>query len=177
MSVKWCGAASAVTASPDALAAATSATEPAVDRCRKCIRAPVSRARAMSRATISSSASAGWPGRPRRADHSPSCMQVPALRALTSQCWARVTPRPAAYSSARRMSRSSCTPVPSSVKSLTPRAAISAMGASCSPARSTVIAPEAWTSHTLDLPSSSTSRTTAALSMVGVVLGMASTAV
>ncbi len=39
------------------------------------------------------------------------------------------------------MSRSSCTPLPSSVKSRTPSAAISAIGASRSPARPTVMAP------------------------------------
>ena len=38
------------------------------------MRAPVARARAMSRATITSSATAGIPGIPRRLDHSPSCM-------------------------------------------------------------------------------------------------------
>ena len=32
----------------------------------------------MSRITISSSASAGWPGMPSRLDHSPSCMCPPA---------------------------------------------------------------------------------------------------
>ena len=131
----------------------------------------------MSRITMSSSASGGWPGRPSRADHSPSFMQVPSDSEVTSQCWASVTPRPVAYSRARRMSRSSWTPVPSSVKILTPRSASSAMGASCAPARSTVMAPEACTSHTDARPSSSTSRTTDAESMGGVVLGMASTAV
>ena len=70
----------------------------------------VSRARAMSRITISSSASAGIPGTPSRDDHSPSCMCPPAASDASSQCWARVTPRADAYSSARRMSRPSCTP-------------------------------------------------------------------
>ena len=44
MSVKWCGAASAVTRKPSALAARTSATLPAVDRCSRWMRAPVRRA-------------------------------------------------------------------------------------------------------------------------------------
>ena len=83
--------------------------------------------------TISSSASAGMPGMPSRLDHSPSCMWPPAARASSSQCWARVTPRAEAYSRARRISRASCTPAPSSVNSRTPRAAISASGASCVP--------------------------------------------
>ena len=52
VSVKWCGAASAVTGSPRALAARTMSTAPAVDTWRKCTRAPVSSARITSRATI-----------------------------------------------------------------------------------------------------------------------------
>ncbi len=84
---------------------------------------------------------------------------------------------PTAYSIARRISRSSCTPVPSSVKSRTPRSAISAIGASRSPARSTVIAPDGCTAHSASRARSCTSRTTAALSMAGVVLGIATTAV
>ena len=102
----------------------------------------------MSRATISSSASAGWPGMPRRLDHSPSCMWPPPQSAASSQCWASTTAEsPTAYSMARRISRLSCTPEPSSVKSRTPRSAISAIGASCSPARPTVMAPAGCTSH------------------------------
>ena len=64
----WCGAASAVTASPSSLARRTSSTEPAVDRWRKCTGAPVRRDSAMSRATMASSAAAGMPGRPSRLD-------------------------------------------------------------------------------------------------------------
>ena len=76
------------------------------------------------------------------------------------------------------MSRSSCTPLPSSVKSRTPSAAISAIGASRSPPRPTVMAPAACTSHSAAFaPRSSTSRTTAAQSMAGSVFGMATTAV
>ena len=48
---------------------------------------------------------------------------------------------------ARRMSRASATPAPSSVKNRTPSSAISPSGASCSPARPTVMAPEVRTSH------------------------------
>jgi hypothetical protein len=127
--------------------------------------------------TISSSASAGWPGMPRRADHSPSCMHVPSDNAVTSQCCASVMPRPVPYSIARRMRRSSCTPVPSSVKIRTPSSAISPIGLSRSPARSTVIAPDTSTSQSAVRPSSCTSRTTAAQSIVGVVFGIASTQV
>ena len=74
----------------------------------------------MSRMTISSSASADWPAMPSRLDHSPSCMWPPAASVSSSQCCAKITPRSAAYSSARRMSAASCTPRPSSVNSRTP---------------------------------------------------------
>ena len=92
----WCGAASAVTARPSALARRTSSTEPAVERCRKWIGAPVRRASVMSRATIASSAAAGMPGMPSRLDQLPSCMAPPAARQASSQCCASVTPSPLA---------------------------------------------------------------------------------
>ena len=75
------------------------------------------------------------------------------------------------------MSRVSCTPAPSSVNRRTPRAAISPIGASSSPLRPRVMAPATRTSQIEPAPSSSTSRTTPALSMGGSVLGMATTAV
>ncbi len=78
---------------------------------------------------------------------------------------------------ARRISRASCTPVPSSVKIRTPRPAISAIGASWRPWRPTVMAPATRTSQQTSAPRSSTSRTTAAQSIAGSVLGMATTAV
>ena len=55
--------------------------------------------------------------------------------------------------------------------------AISAIGASCWPGRPTVMAPATRTSQQAEAPRSSTSRTTAAESMAGSVLGMATTAV
>ena len=135
------------------------------------MRAPVRRASAMSRSTITSSASAGMPGMPRWLDHSPSCMWPPLASAASSQCWASVMSSADAYSRARRMRRASCTPAPSSVNRRTPSAAISASGASCSPARPTVMAPATRTSHTAVAPSSSTSRTTAAQSMARLGVG------
>ena len=84
------------------------------------------------------------PGIPSRADHAPSCMcRSAGQRARPRSAGPASTPRPPAYSRARRMSGASCTPVPSSVKSPTPSAAISAMGASGSPSRPTVMAPAA----------------------------------
>ena len=96
---------------------------------------------------------------------------------LSSQCWARVTSRPRAYSKARRIRPADCTPAPSSVNSRTPSPAISAMGANRSPARSTVMAPATATSAVALAPSSSTLRTASAESRAGSVLGMATTAV
>ncbi len=95
----------------------------------------------MSRWTISSSASAGQPGRPRRLQHEPSCITAPFVSAATSQCWASVIPSAEAYSRARRISWGSCTPLPSSVNSRTPAAASSPNGASASPARPMVMHP------------------------------------
>ena len=67
-------------------------------------------------------------------------------REASSQCWARVTPSPVAYSRARRISPADCTPLPSSVNRRTPSAASSAIGARRSPARPTVMAPATATS-------------------------------
>ena len=117
------------------------------------------------------------PGSPSRLDHSPSCMAPSAARVASSQCWARVTPRPVAYSRARRMSPADCTPAPSSVKRHTPRAASSAIGARRSPARPTVMAPATATSAVAVAASSKTLRTASAESSAGSVLGMATTAV
>ena len=75
------------------------------------------------------------------------------------------------------MSWLSCTPEPSSVNSRTPSSASSAIGESCSPARPMDMAAAGWTSQSALAPRSCTSRTTEALSIVGVVFGMATTAV
>ena len=75
------------------------------------------------------------------------------------------------------MSPPSCTPAPSSVKSVTPRSASSPIGARAWPARPTVMAPATATSASAPRPRSSTSRATPAESMAGSVLGMATTAV
>ena len=75
------------------------------------------------------------------------------------------------------MRSESCTPVPSSVKIVTPRAASSAIGASRSPSRPTVMAPAGRTSQDAPAARLSTSLATPAESMGGSVLGMATTAV
>ena len=75
---------------------------------------------------------------------------------------------------ARRISRSSCTPLPSSVNIVTPASASSAMGASGSPPRPTVMAADGM--HVAARASSAvaaTQSTTSTQSMVGSVLGMA----
>ena len=178
VSVKWCGQASAVTGRPSALAARTSSTLRAVERWSRCSRQPVMRHSSMSRNTISSSAIDGQPGRPRREQHEPSCITAPCVSRLTSQCWARVTPSPLAYSIARRITSGSCTPLPSSVNSRTPAPASSAIGASCSPARPIVMQPEGATSHRpAAMPARRTCSTTASESCGGSVFGMATTAV
>ena len=84
----------------------------------------------MSRWTISSSAIAGQPGRPRPRAAVALVHTAPSVSRATSQCWASTTPRSSAYSRARRMSSGSCTPLPSSVNRCTPAAASSASGES-----------------------------------------------
>ncbi len=120
---------------------------------------------------MTSSASAGCPGMPNRADQAPSCIDPPAASTSSSQCWASVTPSPRAYSSARRISRASCTPLPSSVKNRTPRSASSAIGVSWEPARSIVMAADVRTSHEVPRPRSRTSRAMPAESMAGRGVG------
>jgi hypothetical protein len=63
------------------------------------------------------------------------------------------------------------------VNTLTPSLAISAIGASCVPARPTVIAPEANTSQLQLAADAYTLPITSAQSIVGSVFGMAKTAV
>ena len=75
------------------------------------------------------------------------------------------------------MSAPSCTPAPSSVKSVTPSAASSPSGARAWPARPTVMAPATATSEVQPAPRASTSAATPAVSMAGSVLGMATMAV
>ena len=127
---------------------------------------------------MSSSATDGHPGTPRREQQPPSCITAPSVRRLTSQCCASRMPRLFAYSSALRMSSGSCTPVPSSVKICTPAAASSAIGASTSPARPIVMQPLGNTSHRPACsPRRRTICTTATLSCGGSVFGIATTAV
>ena len=66
MNTRWCGVTSAVTRMPSAFARRTSSTERADDRWQMWSRVPVMRAIARSRATMTSSASAGWPRKPER---------------------------------------------------------------------------------------------------------------
>ena len=105
---------SAVIEIPCALAHLMISTVPAVDAWQMCTRAPASRARIASRATIDSSAARGQPARPSRAALGPSCATAPTVSRGSSACWAISTPRPVAYSSARRITSGSCTQMPSS---------------------------------------------------------------
>ena len=178
MSVKWWGAASAVTVTPRRLASRISSTAAAVETCRKCTGAPVSSASRQSRATTLDSATAGRPGMPSRLDHSPSCMCPPSQRVGSSACWATTAPgRERAYSRAWRIIPADSTHAPSSVKTRTPRACSSPIGASSTPARCLVMHPAAWTSHTDRDPAARTDATTAGSSSGGSVFGIATTAV
>ena len=132
--------------------------EPRRARCRDGPSAP-------RRSTASRAARTGRSSGPRASPR-------PRSAATTSQCWASTTSRSSAYSSARRISSGSCTPVPSSVNRCTPTAASSASGDSCSPSRPIVIEPDGRTSHS---PASSpwrrTNSTTLTESWVGLGVG------
>ena len=109
-----------------------------------CTRAPASRASSASRATIDSSAARGQPASPSRAAFGPSCATAPTVSRGSSACWAISTPRPVAYSSARRITSGSCTQMPSSenIRTCAAPAAISPISVSWAPASPTVTAPD-----------------------------------
>ena len=68
VSSRWCGVTSAVTRMPRRLAQRRISTLPAVETWQTCSRAPTCSASSTSRAMIASSATAGQPGRPSRAE-------------------------------------------------------------------------------------------------------------
>ena len=103
-----------------ALAQRMISTDPAVETWATCTREPVCRASITSRATMTSSAMPGQPGRPRRPEISPSWQQAlgPA-REGSCECWETTPPKALTYSSARRMTRALWTHFPSSEKTRT----------------------------------------------------------
>ena len=116
VSVKWCGAASAVDRQAARLRRAHELDGARGRQCRKCTRrAGELGAGSRSRATIAVSAAAGRPGMPRRLDHAPSCMCPPRgergvlgvlrddrARAATPRTRARAASRPRRRRSRRR---------------------------------------------------------------------------
>ena len=79
---------SAVTCTPRDFAQRSSSTEPAVETWQTCSRAPTCPASSTSRAMIASSAAAGQPVSPSRAERSPSCICAPTVSRGSSACWA-----------------------------------------------------------------------------------------
>src|SRR5579875_943629 len=126
---------------------------------------------------MTSSETAGRPGRPRRLERAPSFITPAPASEASSQWSATTTPSADAYSMALRMRPASAPPAPSSVKILTPLAASSAIGANLLPSLPTVRVPAGRTSAQAPLAASRTWRTTPAQSAGGCVLGMATTAV
>ena len=134
-----------------------------------------------SRAMMLDSATAGQPGRPNRPDHSPSWQQALGPASVGSWlCWLTTPPNERTYSRARRMTRASPTQRPSSEKTVT-RARERCMrpsSASCSPSRPCVTAPTGWTStRPTRAPRSRIRSAASAVSVTGVVLAIARTAV
>ena len=102
VSTRWWGVTSAVTRTPRALPSRTRRTAPAVERWAMCTCAPVSSARRMSRATITSSAAAGAPARPISVETTPSFIAKPRASVVSSAWLITGTPKGSVYSSARR---------------------------------------------------------------------------
>ena len=159
---------------PSALARRTSSTDPAVDKCVRCRRAPTNRASAMSRATAASSAAAGIPERPSRAETAPSCITPFVDSAASCACSMTRRSRALAYSSACRNSRASSTGAPSSEKATAPAAASSTRSASSLPLRPRVIAAIGSTRAPSDAAARAmSSATSPGESIAGSVFGIA----
>ncbi|CAG7352660.1 hypothetical protein PICSAR7_01703 [Mycobacterium avium subsp. paratuberculosis] len=171
---------SAVIEIPCCLAHFTISTVPAVEAWQMCTRAPASRASSASRATIDSSAARGQPASPSRAAVGPSWATAPTVSRGSSACWAMSTPRPVAYSRARRITSGSCTQTPSSenIRTCAAPAAIMPISVSSLPARPMVTAPTGCTStRPTCWPRCHTWSVTTGLSATGLVLAIANTAV
>ena len=180
-SSRWCGVTSAVTSMPWALAQRITSTEPAVETWATCTRLLVCRASITSRATMVSSAMPGQPGSPRRPESSPSWQQaVGPARSGSWECWEMTPPKDRTYSSARRITRGSCTHLPSSenTRTLARDRAIRPSSASSWPPRPRVTAPTGCTSTSPAARPRSRIRSAASpVSVTGEVFAIASTAV
>ena len=93
---------SAVTRTPRDFPSRTRRTAPAVERWAMWTWAPVSSARRMSRATITSSAAAGAPGSPSSVETTPSFIVKPRARDASSAWLITGRPKGRTYSIARR---------------------------------------------------------------------------
>src|SRR5664279_4282122 len=155
-------------------------TAGSVETWQTCSLEPTCPASRQSRAITDSSATAGQPVRPSRADTTPSFICAACVSRGSWACWATTPSKALTYSSARRMSTASSTQCPSSENTRTRAAesAIAPSSASCSPRRRTVTAPTGKTSQCpASRPSRHTCSTTPAVSAAGSVLAMACTAV
>ena len=129
---------------------------------------------------MASSATRGQPRNPSLAAISPSCATAPSVNRGSSQCWARSTSKPLAYSMARRMIRGLSTHLPSSEKSRTFASECTIMPNSVSslPARPLVMDPTGCTSHRpMAWPLYHTDSAMTGWSMTGLVFAMVNTAV
>ncbi|CNM35164.1 Uncharacterised protein [Mycobacterium tuberculosis] len=110
----------------------------------------------------------------------PSCATAPTVSRGSSACWAISTPKPVAYSRARRMISGSCTQTPSSenIRTWAAPAFIMPISVSSAPASPTVTAPTGCTStRPTCWPRCQTWSVTTGLSATGLVLAIANTAV
>ena len=129
---------------------------------------------------IASSATAGQPLSPKRAEISPSFICEPTVIRGSCACWAITPPNFLMYSNARRMTSGSDTQFPSSLKTLTraTESAIAPISERVSPLSPCVTAPIGKTSRSpASCPSRYTCSTTPAVSATGDVLAIADNAV
>src|SRR5439155_449097 len=174
VSVRWWGVTSAVTRMPSSLARRTSSTGPRVEMWHRWTCPPVRPASNASRATMISSAAAGMPFKPRRAETSPSCI-TPASASVGSSQWSATgIPNVRAYSRAVRIRWLDTTGLPSSETATAPAPTISPNSERRSPFCPTEIAPIGYTRVSPARTDWRTMKPTAAwLSVTGSVFGMA----
>ncbi len=180
-SARWWGVTSAVIRMPRALAQRTTSSPSAVLTWATCTRLRVCSASRASRAMTLASATAGQPGRPSRPEVSPSWQQACGPASVGSWlCWETTPSKERTYSRARRITLPSATQWPSSEKTLVAarERCMRPSSASSVPSRPFVTAPTGTTStRPAARPRSRMRSAASAVSVTGVVLAIASTAV
>ncbi len=134
VSSRWWGEASAVMSSPwTSRAARTISTDPAADRCCTWYRQPAAAASRTSRSIMISSAIAGHPVSPSRADVGPLFITLPRVSVTSWQCCIITLPVRAIARRPASITAADSTTSPSSENATAPRSLISPISHSRSP--------------------------------------------